>query len=207
MIEQVRMRGKWSVSPLREAKTLLGVLKQRGLAGKGLIEAFEKWAPRIVGSSRADMNRLYREQSGREMSDYILAQQADKAVRYNQLPPEAEVFRQILLNSRNSDGSESDAGRPTVSRRVPVEKKSELPTLYKVRVEVRADRSNHDGAVLLTARNGSEAAERASLEVADFFGIPATAVSVVSTEHHQGLLLIDGLVVEKEWSRLAAGDA
>ena len=34
------VRGKWGVSPLREAKTLLGVSKQQGLAGKGLIEAF-----------------------------------------------------------------------------------------------------------------------------------------------------------------------
>ena len=55
MVEQRNVRGKWGVSPLREAKTLLGVLKQQGLAGKGLIEAFEKWAPRIVGSSRADI--------------------------------------------------------------------------------------------------------------------------------------------------------
>jgi hypothetical protein len=104
------VRGKWGVSPLREAKTLLGVLKQQGLAGKGLIEAFEKWAPRIIGSSRADMNLLYLEQTGRQMSDYILTQQADKVVRYNQLPPEAEVFRQILLKSRN--GTNSDAGQP-----------------------------------------------------------------------------------------------
>ena len=185
MVEQRNVRGKWGVSPLREAKTLLGVLKQQGLAGKGLIEAFEKWAPRIVGSSRADMNRLYREQTGRQMSDYILTQQADKVVRYNQLPPEAEVFRQILLKSRN--GANSDAGQPAVSRRVSAEKGPELADLYKVRLEVRADRSNHDGAVFLTARSGSEAAERASLEVADFFGVPAAAVSVMSTEHRQGL--------------------
>lgn len=97
-----RTRGKWSVSPLWEAKILLGVLKQQGLAGKGLVEAFEKWAPRIAGSSRADMSRLYREQTGRELSDYILVQQADKAVRYNQLPPDAEVVRRALLNSCSS---------------------------------------------------------------------------------------------------------
>jgi hypothetical protein len=80
--EPRRLRGRWSVSPLWEGKILLGVLREQGLAGKGLVEAFEKWAPRIVGASRADMNRVYYEQTGREMSDYILVQQADKAVRY-----------------------------------------------------------------------------------------------------------------------------
>ena len=95
-------RGKWSVSPLWEAKILLGVLKQQGLAGKGLVEAFEKWAPRIAGSSRADIGRLYLEQTGRELSDYILVQQADKVVRYNQLPPDAEVVRRALLDSNSS---------------------------------------------------------------------------------------------------------
>jgi excisionase family DNA binding protein len=94
-----RSRGKWSVSPLWEAKVLLGVLRQQGLAGKGLVKAFEKWAPTIAGCSRAEMNRVYCEQTGREMSDYILVQQADKAVRYNQLPPEAEVVRRTVLSS------------------------------------------------------------------------------------------------------------
>ena len=102
-----RTRGKWSVSPLWEAKILLGVLKQQGLAGKGLVEAFEKWAPRIAGSSRSDMSRLYREQTGRELSDYILVQQADKVVRYNQLPPDAAVVRRALLNSCSSPASEA----------------------------------------------------------------------------------------------------
>src|SRR6266478_2264304 len=97
--EHRRLRGKWSVSPLWEAKILLGVLRQQGLAGKGLVKAFEKWAPRIAGCSRAEMNRIYCEQTGREMSDYILVQQADKAVRYNQLPPEAEVVRRTILSS------------------------------------------------------------------------------------------------------------
>ncbi len=97
--EHRRSRGKWSVSPLWEAKILLGVLRQQGLAGKGLVKAFEKWAPRIAGCSRAEMNRVYCEQTGREMSDYILVQQADKAVRYNQLPPEAEVVRRTILSS------------------------------------------------------------------------------------------------------------
>jgi excisionase family DNA binding protein len=98
-VEHRRSRGKWRVSPLWEAKILLGVLRQQGLAGKGLVKAFEKWAPRIAGCSRTEMNRVYREQTGREMSDYILMQQADKAVRYNQLPPEAEVVRRTVLNS------------------------------------------------------------------------------------------------------------
>ena len=106
-VERARTRGKWSVSPLWEAKILLGVLKQQGLAGKGLIEAFEKWAPRVAGSSRADMSGLYREQTGRELSDYILAQQADKVVRYNQLPPDAEFVRRTLLNSCSSPASEA----------------------------------------------------------------------------------------------------
>jgi hypothetical protein len=44
------------------------------------------------------MNRVYREQTGRGMSDYVLVQQADKVVRYNQLPPEAEVVRRALLS-------------------------------------------------------------------------------------------------------------
>src|SRR6267378_663881 len=97
--EHRRSRGKWSVSPLWEAKILLGVLRQQGLAGKGLVKAFEKWAPRIAGCSRAEMNRVYCQQTGREMSDYILLQRADKAVRYNQLPPEAEVVRRTILSS------------------------------------------------------------------------------------------------------------
>ncbi len=44
------------------------------------------------------MNRVYREQTGREMSDYVLVQQGDKVVRYNQLPPEAELVRRALLS-------------------------------------------------------------------------------------------------------------
>src|SRR5712664_4687181 len=99
--EHRRSRGKWSVSPLWEAKILLGVLRQQGLAGKGLVKAFEKWAPRVAGRSRAEMNRVYRAQTGREMSDYILVQQADKVVRYNQLPPEAEVVRRTVLSSES----------------------------------------------------------------------------------------------------------
>jgi hypothetical protein len=74
------------VSPLWEAKILLGVLKEQGLAGKGLVKAFEKWAPTIACSSRSEISRTYQKQTGRDMSDYILVQLADKVVRYSQLP-------------------------------------------------------------------------------------------------------------------------
>jgi len=94
-----RVRGNWSASPLYEGKILLGVLRQQGLAGKGLVGAFDRWAPKIAGASRSDMNRVYKGQTGRELSDYILVQQADKAVRYRQLPPEAESFRLALAKS------------------------------------------------------------------------------------------------------------
>jgi excisionase family DNA binding protein len=106
--DRQRVRGNWNVSPLWEAKILLGILKQQGLAGKGLIKAFDKWAPRIVGVSRLDMARAYGKQTGRPLSDYILAQQADKAIRYRQLPPEAEGFRLALAKSLNGQSSESE---------------------------------------------------------------------------------------------------
>jgi hypothetical protein len=96
--ERRRARGKWSGSPLWKAKILLGVLREQGLAGKGLVQAFEKWVPKVAGCSRSGINRVYGEQTGRELSDYILAQRADKTVRYNQLPPEAEIVRATLLN-------------------------------------------------------------------------------------------------------------
>jgi excisionase family DNA binding protein len=114
--EQIRSRGKWRVSPLWEAKLLLGVLREQGLAGKGLVEAFEKWVPRVTGCSRSGINRVYCEQTGRELSDYILVQQADKTVRYNQLPPEAEIVRAVVQTP--------DAmcyGQPSVSQKVPQE--------------------------------------------------------------------------------------
>jgi excisionase family DNA binding protein len=57
--------------------------------------------------ARTDVSRLYREQTGRELSDYILVQQADKVVRYNQLPPDAEFVRRALLNSCSSLASEA----------------------------------------------------------------------------------------------------
>lgn len=127
-VERNRARGNWSVSPLWEAKILLGVLKEQGLAGKGLLRAFEKWAPTIARTSRSAMSRVYRQQTGREMSDYILAQLADKVVRYNQLPPEADVVRQALLNSSGSSGSDEELGRRTVGIGNRRESASGLPT-------------------------------------------------------------------------------
>lgn len=97
------------MSPLWEGKILLGLLKEQGLAGRGLVSAFEQLAPRMVGASRLDMNRTYSKQTGRELSDYILVQQADKAVRYSQLPPEAEHLRQELAKSVGSQHSETAA--------------------------------------------------------------------------------------------------
>jgi hypothetical protein len=114
ILERRRVRGNWNVSPLWEGKILLGVLREQGLAGKGLVEAFEKWAPRIAGASRADMDKVYKKQTGREMSDYILVQQGDKAVRYKQLPPEAEGFRLALAQSIGSQSSERDTAATCV---------------------------------------------------------------------------------------------
>lgn len=115
ILERHRVRGSWNVSPLWEGKILLGVLKQQGLAGQGLVEAFEKWAPRILGASRSDMNSVYNKQTGREMSDYILLQQADKAVRYKQLPPESEGFRVALANLLGCQGPEGETSAAGVS--------------------------------------------------------------------------------------------
>ena len=92
--ERRRIRGNWNISPLWESKILLGVLKQQGLAGKGLVGAFEAGA-HTDGVSRVDINRAYAKQTARDLSDYILVQQADKALRYKQLPPEAEGFRLV----------------------------------------------------------------------------------------------------------------
>jgi len=96
--ERIRARGKWSESPLWEAKILLGVLREQGLAGKGLVEAFEKWVPNVAGCPRSAIDRAYAQQTGHELSDYILLQQADKTARYNQLPREAENVRTILMS-------------------------------------------------------------------------------------------------------------
>ena len=87
------------MSPLREAKVLLGVLREQGLAGKGLVRAFDKWAPKLTSSSRTEVAMVYRAQTGREITDYILTQLADKVVRYYQLPPEADVMRRAVSNS------------------------------------------------------------------------------------------------------------
>jgi excisionase family DNA binding protein len=139
--EHRRSRGKWSVSPLWEAKILLGVLRQQGLAGKGLVKAFEKWAPRVAGRSRGEMNRVYRAQTGREMSDYILVQQADKVVRYNQLPPEAEVVRRALLSP---DSSRVNGYNQSEQAENPAETKG----AFRLSKQNRLD--DHDPNVLLS---------------------------------------------------------
>lgn len=54
------------------------------------------------------MDRAYGQQTGRTLSDYILAQQADKAVRYRQLPPEADGYRLLLAESTSGQKSESN---------------------------------------------------------------------------------------------------
>lgn len=94
------VRGRWGVSPLREAATLLGVLKQEGLAGKGLIQAFEFWSHRIIGYTRSDLNAQYRQQTGRDLTDYVMTQKADRVVRYKELGPEAAVVRSTLAKLR-----------------------------------------------------------------------------------------------------------
>ena len=100
MAEARLVRARWSVSPLREAKVLLGVLKQEGLAGKGLIEAFEKYSVRFLGYTRSDMAKLYTQQTGRELTNDILTQKADKVIRYNELEQERIVLRRTLLANR-----------------------------------------------------------------------------------------------------------
>jgi len=92
--------GRWSVSPLREAGYLLGVLRQYGLAGQGLITAFEKWSPRLLGYSRKDFAAQYRQQTGRELGDEILIQKADKIVRSGGLGPEAETLRWQFMKGK-----------------------------------------------------------------------------------------------------------
>jgi len=109
------IRGRWSVSPLREAKALLGVLKQEGLTGKGFIAAFEKYSVRLLGYSRGDMARLYRQQTGRELSDYILIQRGDKVVRDHELEAERVVLRRVLLRSVAARSTSYDPNRSFVS--------------------------------------------------------------------------------------------
>lgn len=100
MAEARIVRARWSVSPLRESKVLLGVLQTEGLRGKGLIEAFEKNCVRYLGYTRADIAKLYRQQTGRDLTDYLLIQKADKTIRYNELEAERAVLRRTLLSNR-----------------------------------------------------------------------------------------------------------
>ncbi len=192
----IRRQGKWRLSPLREAGVLLGVLKREGLTGKGIVKAFEKWAPRIVGASRANIGRLYREQTGREMADHILIQKADKVVRYRQLPAEIELVRRVILRSRRSVGKREDR---RVAQRNGAKRQRQFPVVYRVRVEVRSDDINHDATVLVAALNGRGAAERARSEVAELFGVPAKAVRDLATEGYrlEDFLVINGYVMEK----------
>lgn len=87
------------------------------------------------------MNRMYSEQTGREMSDYILVQQADKVVRYNQLPPEAEVFRKALLKWNHSQDSDCCKGERIALNGMPSGGESHVPPSYRVRVNVRMSRT------------------------------------------------------------------
>lgn len=196
-----RINGRWRVSPLSEAGTLLGVLRQEGSAGKGLIHAFEKWLPRIVGVSRADADKVYREQTGREMADKILIQKADKIVRYKQLPPEAEIFRRIILRSRQP-AKKPDSCRQTIARRKGAKRGPRVASLYKVRVEVRSGMGDRDSTVLIGAEERGEAVERARSQVADFFGVPAKAVRAVCINDCplEEFLVIEGYVMQQGWS-------
>lgn len=155
--EPRRLRGNWNVSPLWEAKILLGVLRQQGLAGKGLVQAFEKWAPTIVGSSRDDMNRIYREQTGREMSNYILVQQADKVVRYNQLPLEAEAFRQALAKSAVPQGLDPNRRERGACSAVPSASEAESAVCSgRFSIRRRLDMSQAEGMYAAGAeKNGT----------------------------------------------------
>lgn len=94
------IRGRWSESPLREAKFLAGVLSQQGLAGKGLIDAFQRWAPKLLGYTHCEISALFQKQTGKPLSDTLLLQQAYTVVRREQLPPEADVFRKQIMGGR-----------------------------------------------------------------------------------------------------------
>ena len=87
------------------------------------------------------MNRVYRAQTGREMSDYILVQQADKVVRYNQLPPEAEVVRRALLSP---DSSRVNGYNQSEQAENPAETKGAFRSSKQHRLD------DHDPNVLLS---------------------------------------------------------
>jgi excisionase family DNA binding protein len=71
-----------------------------------------------------------------------LVQQADKVVRYNQLPPDAELVRRVLLNSKSS----------------PIPKAmSDFSTRFKARLNLGADSA---AAALETCGGVSEITER-----------------------------------------------
>jgi len=105
----------------------------------GRLPSFLAFAHR--GRSRAEMNRVYRAQTGREMSDYILVQQADKVVRYNQLPPEAEVVRRALLSP---DSSRVNGYNQSEQAENPAETKGAFRSSKQHRLD------DHDPNVLLS---------------------------------------------------------
>jgi excisionase family DNA binding protein len=73
------------------------------------------------------------------MSDYILTQQADKIVRYNRLPPEAQAVRNALLNAANLPGSEGEACVQITRRRKPLRSTCGFHTLQKDHSQVSTD--------------------------------------------------------------------
>lgn len=201
-----RLNGKWRYSPLREAGTLLGVLKQEGLTGKGLVSAFERWLPRILGLSRADVNRLYREQTGREMPDEILIQKADKIVRYKQLPREAEVFRQIIAKGRESCKVHESTSRVMAPQKCA--KCGQGTAMYKVRVEIKSAVGSRDATVIVVAREQGTATKRARSQAAELLGVPTNAVAAkaITACALKDFLVIDGYVMEQSWSEASKPD-
>ncbi len=75
------------------------------------------------------------------MYDYILVQQADKVVRYNQLPPEAEVIRRALLSP---DSSRVNGYNQSEQAENPAETKG----AFRLSKQHRLD--DHDPNVLLS---------------------------------------------------------
>lgn len=192
-----RRHGKWRLSPLREAGMLLGVLKREGLTGKGIVKAFEKWAPRIIGVPRAVIGKIYFDQTGREMADDILLQKADKVLRYKQLPPEAEIFRRMILKARHFD-KKPIAGRQTPAERNGAAREATVTAIYKVRLKIRTESGDRQATVLIAASNRCGARKRASAKVAKFFDLPAKAVTTSGVKDYalDEFLVIDSYVVE-----------
>jgi hypothetical protein len=86
--------------------TLLGALKQQPLARKGLIKAFDKSAPRIVGVPRLDMHSTYGKQTGRKLSDYILTNRLTKLFATGSFLRRQMVIG--LLRAESASGQKSE---------------------------------------------------------------------------------------------------